>query len=121
MPIKLGILYNGVIEEEILNRSKSENKTEDEREKMVTKSANEYAFTVVSVITGLLGLITLFTHDSIIDTRLLLTVICCGYVGRNITKYRKLDNKENLVQAIFWGILAMGLVLNMMGITFYIF
>jgi len=70
--------------EEILNKSKYENRTGDEREKMVAKSANEYAFTVVSVITGLLVIITLFTHDQIMDTRLLLTVLCCGYVGRNI-------------------------------------
>lgn len=85
--------------EDILKRSREENKNGDEREKTVEQRCSQNAYISIMFVFILLGWIALFQeilgYQPFTDYRIISMVFCIGLFGNFITRYiyekRKLD------------------------------
>ncbi len=89
--------------DEILARSRKENK--DERDQYVDKTANENSFLaiicVVAILCVVLFLQTIFTESAFADYRVFMLALLIGLAGNSSTIYHyNRDRKRHLVSAI---------------------
>ena len=103
---------NNMNKEEILNRSKIENKCGDERDLLIEKNASKNAMTVVSAVTMIMGLITLLNHNIFGDPYLFFFITSLAFSIQNGTLYYYKKDSQTLVNAIISMILAILLLLR---------
>lgn len=105
--------------EEILARSRKENKQGDERSKTIEKEADRNAFLAIESINAFLIVVLffqkLFTGKAFADYQVFLLAFMIGFIGRFATKYKYTKEKEWLFGLACGALGALFCLMNIVG------
>lgn len=98
--------------EEILAKSRAENVIGDERDKTIEQKANENAYLAIMIVFLALGILATIqeyaTGSSFANYRIFTLSFFIGWLGKNITKYIYLKEKQFLIISIFIALVSIG-------------